>query len=239
MYLYSASTSAGLRNFTRFLTNTNTTTYTNEDLDAAINMYYRSFVQDIIDAMDDWDFQGEVATADLVAGQQEYVFPTDCLKIKRAELTYDGTNWSKVNFLDINEISSATDTTSISRNFTKTEPYADLHDNSLFLYPIPDANSAAGLKIWYEKKATDLSAVTDEPLLVEAYQKGLCYGAAKDYFEKYIEVGKNYNKRNLMASNLNEIREEMKNFYRKKIQDRTYRISGGFVDYGYGTKDEL
>jgi len=233
MLLYNASTSKGLRNFTRYLTNTNTTTYSSADVDAALNSYYQLFVQDILDAMDDWDFQGEVATANLVANQQEYVFPTDCLKIKRVEITYDGTNWYVVNFFDINQRGKATDTTTISEDFEETEPFADLHDNSLFLYPIPDTAITNGLKIWYEKEITELSAVTDEPVFAEPYHKGLAYGAAKDYFEKYVEVGKNYNKLNRAVANLNEYREHMKNFYRKKMQDRNYQLLSAYTDYEY------
>ena len=235
MILYNASTSAGLRNHARFLTNTNTTTFTDADLDSAINTYYHQFVNNIVQSMDDWDFQGETATADLVASQQEYLFPTDILKIKRIEITYDGTNWNKVKMMDINKRSGATDSTTIGNEFNTEAPFADLHDQSLFLYPIPTAASTAGLKIWYEKEATELSAATSEPKFLEAYHKGLSYGAAIDYFEKYSEVEGNTNKRNLAKQNYNKIVEDMEEFYQTRNQDREYVIQPSFVDYDYGT----
>jgi hypothetical protein len=72
-----------LRAFTRFITNTNSTTYTDTDLDASLNTYNDIFTTEILDSMDDWDFSADYATTNLVASQQEYVLPTDILKIKR------------------------------------------------------------------------------------------------------------------------------------------------------------
>lgn len=236
MYLYSASTSNGLRNFTRFLTNTNSTTYTDADLDASINSYYHQFVNYILEAMDDWDFQGESATTDLVASQQEYIFPSDILKIKRVEVTYDGTNWFKANFFDINERTKPLDSTSVSQDFETTSPYVDLYDNSVFLYPVPTSAVTGGLKIWYEKEATELSSATDEPVIAEAYQKGLCYGASKDYFEKFQEKQGYLNKARGASNNLEKIVNDMKNFYRKKNQDRDYVVLPSYVDYEYGNQ---
>ena len=150
MILYNASTSNGLRNFTRFITDTDTITFTNADLDASLNMYYDLFVSEILDAMDEWDFNADIATADLVANQQEYVFPTALLKIKRIEVTYDGANWYKAEPMGVNEVGHATDTTSIREHFITSEPYFDLMDTSLMLYPIPTAGVTPGIKFWYE-----------------------------------------------------------------------------------------
>lgn len=234
MMLYNASTSVGLRNFTRFITDTDTATYTDLDLDASLNTYYDLFCTEILDSMDEWDFQAEIATADLVSGQQEYVFPTDILKIKRVEVTFDGTTWRKAEPMDINEIGNPTDTASISRNFSVSEPYFDLMDTSLMLYPIPSANVTAGLKIWYEKLVTQLSAVTDEPGIARPFHKGICYGAAKDYFEKYIDVGSNSVKAQTAGANLETFIQRAKAYYRKKSQDRQYVVGSYDPGYDYG-----
>lgn len=231
MILYNASLSNGLRNYTRFLTNTNSTTFSDLDINAALNSYYHVFVNEILQSMDDWDFQAEIATADLVANQQEYVFPSTILKIKSIEITYDGTNWYPVTYLDKRDIGKATDTTTISDNFTTSNPYADLMDNSLFLYPIPSSNITAGIKIWYEKEADELSDATDEPNIPEAYHKGLCYGASKDYFEKYLEVAGNAGKRDRMETNLEDIIEKMKAFYSTKNQERDYVVGAYDSDF--------
>jgi len=229
MILYNVSTSSGIANFARFLTNTNTTTYSAADLYASVNTYLHYFVNEILEAMDGWDFKGEIGTASLVANQQEYTFPTDILKIKRVEITYDGTNWYTAQPMDINMRANATDTTSIANDFNKTNPYYDAYDNSMFLYPIPDAAVTNGLKIWYEKEADELSAATDEPTFAEAYHKGLSYGAAKDYFQKYGNA-----KASAMDVELQTLISRMKVFYNRKMQDDSYMVSPSFVDYEYG-----
>lgn len=237
MILYNASLSSGLRNYTRFLTNTDSTTFTDADLDASLNMYYHLFVGEILAAQDDWDFQGDYATTDLVANQQEYVLPANILKIKDIEITYDGTNWYKLSKLDHSEIGTATDTLSISQEFFTTKPCGDLMDNSIFLYPIPQSNITGGLKIWFSKEVTELSNATDEPVFSEAYHKGLCYGAAKDYFEKYLDITSNAGKRDRMEMNMQELIVKMKEFYNTKDQDREYVVSSYDSDfdseYGY------
>lgn len=222
----------------RFLTNTNTTTYTNADLDAALNRYYHQFVNEILAAMDDWDFQGDIATASMVANQQEYVLPTDILKIKKVMVSYDGTNWYKAKSFDVSETDSALATqTDINNAFETTEPYVDYFDNSMFLYPVPTAASTNGIKIYYEKEATELSSATDEPVIAEAYHRGLAYGAAKDFLEKYIEKGSNAVKLASMEKNLVKTISDMREFYNSKIQERDYVIkpsdhSGMDSEYG-------
>lgn len=237
MILYNASTSQGLRNFVRFLTNTNSTTFTDADINASINLYQSYFANEILASMDGWDFQGEIATTDMVANQQEYVFPTDILKIKRVELSYDsGANWYRAEQFDINQRRRPTNTASITRDFDTSNPYVDFMDNSLMLYPIPTAASTAGVKIWYEKSLTDLSADTDEPNFAKAYHKGLCYGSARDYFEKYLEVAGNQNKAQLMENNMEDIIEKMKAYYRMKTPDFQYTMTPMYVEYDYGNK---
>jgi hypothetical protein len=218
-----------LRSFTRFLTNTNTTTYSDADLDFNLNSQYDIFTAIIINSMDDWDFQADYATTNLVAGQQEYTLPTDIIKIKRVEVSYDGTNWYEANPMDINERTSANDATSVASDFSTASPMYDLMDSSLFLYPIPSANSTGGLKIWYEKNVTPLSSTSDIPVIIKSFHKGLCYGAAEDFFDKYPTKGD----ANKMQVKKEGIIELMKETYRKHNQDRPYVMTPTYVDYGY------
>lgn len=232
MKLYNASLPSNtLRGFARYLTNTDTITFTNAELDASLNMYLDIFTTEILDSMDEWDFQAEISTTNLVANQQEYVFPSDILKIKRIEITYDGSNWYECNPMDVNERSSANDSTSINNEFSTNEPYYDLMDSSIFLFPVPTSNVTAGLKIWYEKLQTQLSNDTDEPNIVRSFHKGLCYGASKDYFEKNLEIEGNARKQQNAELQLEKIIERMKQFYRRRNQDRQYFVKPIFIDY--------
>lgn len=236
MILQNASSQQGLRNWTRFITNTNTTTYSNADLDASLNMYNQLFVTEILDSMDGWDFQGETATADLVAGQQEYVFPSDLLRIKRIEVSYDGSKWARAEQFDINQRRAATDANSITRDFSSYQPYADMYDNSVFLYPIPDTNVAGGIKIWYEKEVDQLVNDLDAPVFSEPFHKGLCYGAAKDYFQKYIEKNGNSAKLQQADADMQNYIQKMKAFYRKKTPDFNYKVTPVCGNFDYGIK---
>lgn len=222
-----------LRAFARFLTNTNSTTYSDTDLDASINTYNDLFTAEILDSMDEWDFSADTATTDLIASQQEYILPTDILKIKRVEISYDGTNWYLANPMDVNETGNATDTTSIANNFSTSAPYYDLMDASMMIYPLPTAGSTAGLKIWYEKDPTKLTG-TLSPTFARPFHKGLAYGAAKDYFDKYLGTEANATKSQMADNNLEKTIQRLKAFYRKRNQDRKYTVESSYVDYGYG-----
>ena len=222
-----------LRAFTRFLTNTNSVTYSDTDLDASLNTYVNIFTTDILDSMDEWDFSADTATTDLVTSQQEYILPLDILKIKRVEISYDGTTWNQANPRDVNENLEATSDTDIDSNFSTYSPFYDLMDNSIMLYPIPSAGVSAGLKIWYEKLPAVLTG-TDTPTFAQPFHKGLSFGAAKDYFDKYLNIGANSTKSQGAMTNLEQYTGKMKAFYRKRNQDRKYTIEPSFVDYGYG-----
>lgn len=235
MILYNASTSNGLRNFTRFLTNTTSTTYSDADLDASLNTYYDLFCTEILSAMDDWEFGAEIATTDLVANQQEYVFPSDILRIKRIEVTYDGTTWKEVTPADVNESSLTADQTSINADVEQTAPYYDLLDESIMLYPIPTSAVTAGLKIWYSKLPTQLSAVTSEPNFARPFHKGLSYGASKDFFEKNLEKD-NVLKLQNSENQLERYIARAKEYYRRRHQDRKYNIGSYSANYDYGNE---
>lgn len=234
MVLYDATTENGLRNFARDLTDTDSTTYTDAKLNASINRYYDLATTDILEAMDEWDFQAEISIADLVAGQQEYVFPSDILKIKRIDVKLDGVKWYNVRFMDVNEVKTAADDTTIAANFVTSEPRADLMDRSLMLYPIPTASVTGGIRIWYEKLETLLVDDGDEPNFSRPFHKLLAIGAAIDYFKK--RVGQNDNATKLADARAEHqlVTEKMKAFYRHKNQDREYTMTTYDPGYDYG-----
>lgn len=185
-----------LRSQTRFLTNTDSTSYSDTDLDLNLTRWAHLLTGEIINSQDDWDFQGEIATADLVANQREYTFPVDILKIKRIELKLDGTNWVRAAWLDEAEISRAiASEEEITEQFNNSEPFVALFNKSFFIFSGTITAVTGGIKIWYLKEIvgkdatgadiTSFSASTDKPNINEAFQRGLCYGAAKDWYQKY------------------------------------------------------
>ena len=211
----------------RYFTRTSAVNYSDADLISNINTYLHYFVNEIIESMDGWEFQGEMATADLTANQQEYIFPAGMLKIKRVEVSYDGVSWHEAVPFDINMRRGANDTTTISQDFSVQNPFYDAYDSSLFLYPIPTSLSVSGIKIWYESEATELVLSTDEPTFAKAYHKVLAYGAAKDYFQKR----KKFKESETMNAEMNNLLGRMKVFYNRRIPDDNFMGQVGAVNY--------
>lgn len=234
MQLNNASIENGIRNFARRFANADSNSYPNPEIDASINRYYQTIVNEAIKSNDSWDFQGERATADLVADQKEYTFPTDLIKVKRVEITYDGTNWYKCRIFDIETRDGSLDDTTVNKDFTTTDPYVDLYDNSMFIYPIPSAAVTGGLKIWYQKEITELSADTDEPSIQESFHIGLAYGAAKDYLEQNLDVKGNKNRLAMANSNYESVVRDLHQYYRRRVTGEDYTIEPRNIDYDYG-----
>ena len=173
---------------------TDSTSFSDADKHAAQTRWAHILTEEVIDAQGDWDFQGEIATANLVANQREYVFPTDILKIKRIDLKLDGTNWTTVHWLDESEIpNSAAHESDITENFSNSDPYATLYDKSFFIWSGTIAAVTGGIKIWYSEEIvgvdtngddiSSFSADTDKPNLAEFAQMGLVYGPILDLCE--------------------------------------------------------
>jgi hypothetical protein len=220
-----------LQSQTRFITNTDTTSYSNNDINANLTRWAHLFTTEIIDAQDCWDFQGEVSTTDLVADQREYPFPTDILKIKRIEV-YLGDEWRVASWIDENEVSSVIgDETKITEKFSNDKPYVSLFDKSLFIFSGTITAKTAGIKIWYTEEVigtdaagadiTSFATATDTPNIIEAFQRGLVHGAAKDWFQKYQIKDRAQEQ----DAELEKIIARMRQFYGKR-SERSVVIKG-------------
>lgn len=163
---------------------------------ASMTRWAHILTEEVIDAQNDWDFQGEISTANLTANQREYPFPTDILKIKRIDLKLDGINWTPTHWLDESEIpNSIANETDITENFSNSDPYITLYDKSLFIWSGTITSVTSGIKIWYSEEVIGIdaddddvvsfSADTDKPNLVEFAQTGLVYGATLDFSDKH------------------------------------------------------
>ncbi len=169
--------------------------YSDTNLLRALNDYYHKAISIALEESGEWEVQGEVATASLVASQQEYTLPTDILTLKRVEANFpDGTNtWTNIPIKDMRNIGLP-----LSNQTTDSDStYCRIYDNSLFLQnPVDDAVTD-GLKVYYSKEVTDLSAAGNEPNLPEHCDDYLVHGACIDYclrtsnqddFKKYKEL---------------------------------------------------
>ena len=154
------------------------TTYGDTDLDRNVNSWYKRVLGWILAANGDWQVNGDFATTNIVAGQREYILPTDILKLNEVYIksTADG-DYVKANQRDILNVEN------YPEDYYPAIPEFDLMDNSLFIY-IPDASITAvtdGIKIYYQTELTELSAGSDVPNIADIFIRAIVYGAAIDY----------------------------------------------------------
>lgn len=156
-----------------------TSQYTSANILIALNSYYDDLITMAIQESGEWECQGEVATANLVASQQEYTLPTDLLSIKRVEANYTGNDqgWTNLPVLDMRNLESPLSNDTIDGS----SYYCRIYDNSIFLQNPVETAVSSGLKVYYSNEATALSADADTPNLPNQLHIGLVYGACMDY----------------------------------------------------------
>lgn len=153
-------------NHVRFMTRTNSTTFTDAEILALMKIRQDEIAKAILEA--DEDILLIPQYTDLVLNQREYPLPQDMLSsIKRVEAKLDGTNYIKLNELDVTTYGKTINTESeITQQFFNEEgkAYFDLSRKSLYIYSGPITAVVAGLKIlvntWLEPIG-DLSATND------------------------------------------------------------------------------
>lgn len=204
----------------------------------SLNAWYHKVVTMVLGAQDEWDFDDvnhtdfPILTTNLVANQQDYSIPASekVLKLKRVEVTYDGSTWYKVSPFDVNERGEATDTTTISNDFSTGEPYYDVQANSIFLYPIPTSNVTNGLKIWWTREIDEFTTgdTTQEPGIDEPFHRMLSIGAALDWEMSRKPGGK---RAQWLQGMLQDYETRLVRYYGSKQQDRSYQLKPAHANY--------
>lgn len=150
----------------RFMTRTNSTTLTDAEILALMKIRQDEIAKDIIDADEDIFLIPQYTS--LVANQREYSLPSDMLSsIKRIEAKLDGTNWVRLQELDISNLKDTILTESeITEQFSNDVDCAffDLSRKSIYIYSGTITNVANGLEVWvntFPPAITDLTSTTD------------------------------------------------------------------------------
>ena len=199
-----------------------TTEYSEVNIEIALNNYYHDFIITAILSNKDWEVSGEVATANIVANQREYLLPTDLLTLKKIEVNLQTSaaenQWTAPRIIDLRSIPSVALT-----NYQDSDDTIDsafevrIYDESIFFNRLPKNSVTNGLKVYYSKEATDLSADGDTPNLPNTLHIGLAYGAALDYS---IETEQNRRISNFKAL-LEEKMDEVIAYYKQRlVKDR-------------------
>lgn len=170
------------------------TDYPLADMVASANRWVQRVAIWLEKASGIWDIDDQnqtdlpVATADLVAAQQDYGLPSTLIKLKRVEVKDSSGNFQKLQQIDETEIGVALS------EFEKTNgmpKYYRVEGNSIFLYPAPAAASVtttAGLKIYYNREYTTFTvpasyttADTTQPGFEDTFHDVIPLGIAYDW----------------------------------------------------------
>lgn len=191
-----------------------------------INSNYHKVVTMIFESMDGWDFDdpnlantGFIKTYNLVADTASVTLPVadKILKVKRVEITYDGTTWYHAAPIDINEYGDVSVQATIAGHFKQTQPYYDLVGNYVYLYPVPEANSTNGLKLWVAREVDEFTTAdtTQEPGFDEPFHEMLAVGASRDY-----AIQEGLSNTESLAAVFSEYEQRLRRYYGKKEDDR-------------------
>lgn len=109
----------------------------------------------------DEDIGGVPATRDLIASttSREYSLPEDWIAIKRVEAKFDGTNFKKLNELDLTQYKRESNEDVILSQFTNEADgcFYDIFRQALWLYSGAITAVTAGLKLWYVTYPADIT----------------------------------------------------------------------------------
>lgn len=172
-------------------------------------------------------------TLNITADQEAYRLPFDCLRVKRVEITYDGTNWRKLTIEDSSKVQNmALDSTTIQQQYEKDAPRADIYGDSIFLRPIPTTGVSLALRLWYLQMPTLLTTgqLSNASFLITPieYHGYLSDGIA-------VEFAKRQGKDNFIAAQMkiwNDSLLKIENDYAPQVLDQPIDIQGSSENYG-------
>lgn len=150
----------------RFMTRTNSTTFSDAEIIALMKIRQDELAKEIIDV--DEDILLIPQYSNLVANQREYPLPQDMLaSLKRVEAKLDGTNYIRLSELDIASLHETVLTESlITQNFSNeiNGAFFDLTRKSIYIYSGTITSVTDGLRVWcntWPSPIGDLSAIAD------------------------------------------------------------------------------
>lgn len=188
-------------NKVRALTHTDTVSYTAANLLIDINIWYQKAVSVILESQDDTDFDDQrnttypIVTTSMVAAQRDYPIPVSnsVLKIKRVDVTYDGSNYYRATPFDDGVTGwGQGNATNEDINMIKVAPRYDIKYNSIFVYPLAiasDVSAGAKIRIEWERNITpfttsDYSTDPNDSTVVLGFDPPfhpyVAYGTASD-----------------------------------------------------------
>lgn len=221
-----SSTLQGIVEETRWLTGTDATSYSINNLTRNANRALDRVAYLIQTADGEWDFDDTnntdlaIATTDIVSGQQDYGISTAFLKVSKVFIyqTATDTTWQELEFVgDKGEFlkASSTNDTGVPTKYT-------IINNSIFFDTFPNYNSTGGLKVCYQRNmgyfAT--SDTTKTPGFNPQYHRLISLLSARDFF-----MAKEPKKTNQFAVEIDKLEKGLVDFYSNRKQEVALNFS--------------
>lgn len=240
----------------RALTKTDTTSYTDANLLIDLNIWYEKVASMIFESQDATDFDDAratnypVQTTPMIANQRDYTIPVSerMLKIKRVDITWDGTNWYRATPQDtgnypggIGFYNGSSVDAQLDQNFVKTSPCYDTAYNSLWIYPMPvaeDVTNGGKIRVEWQRNVTafttsDYTSVLTDSTAVPGFDAPfhpiLAWGAA---FE--AATANNLPQLPLLTQQLQEWEVRIRTAYGRKNLDERLALGADMVTNDYG-----
>lgn len=226
-----------IRDEIRFITRTNSSTFSDTNIDTGVNLHIAEIIQLILKVNTDKNTAGSIVKTNLVSVtglsegdvgfNGEYPFPTDLIRPVRIQIKYPNADrYKKATFYDITENGeSETDKTEINSTFSTTNPYVRFYRDSYFIRPLPESNVSNGIYIWYEQRQTDLSNDTDTPDFETNFHNILVYMGAVRYSLRHQDI-KNYH----WKQEITKIKKDLSEFYKSRFK-KSSKLSAADISF--------
>lgn len=207
-----------------------------------VNEAYYDVVTEILSSQDTWDFEDtnhsdyQIANRALIAAQRDYQLPTDfeILKVKRVDITYDGTNWYQANPVDSGEFDFGMGNSAHEDEyFSETQPAYDLKGEYIWIYPLASSDQVAAgaamrIEFVYDIAPFTASDTTKEPGTLTRWHSSIALGTALKY-----AAYKNLENAKSLKVLYDERIDQMRKYYSRKQDDKNpVLVSGQHVgDY--------
>lgn len=174
-----------------------------------INSHYQKVVTMVLASQTDWDWDDTgttdgststqtnypIATTPLVASQRDYTLGATLkfLKLKRVDVTYDGTNWYQATEFDTGAFSPSDNMgmgndANLDANYFSdiTKPFYDVKSNSVWIYPMATASqvsAGAKMRLEYSREPSEfVSTDTTKTLGIDTpFQPMIPIGASYEW----------------------------------------------------------
>jgi len=193
---------------------------------AIINSYASKATSIIITATGDWTWDDTshtdqaVATTDIVSGQGDYTIlnntpdtSNDYLRVSRVEIKDENGNWYRIGKRDLKRYY---DSITERRTNGGNPASFDFNGTSIFLDAVPNFNSTAGLRVWFERAQLNFATddTTKRPGFASIFHEYLVLGPLYKWEKKNLPEKSEQTKRDLV-----EMEQAMKEFY--STRDKT------------------